>query len=111
MKLLLDENLPVRLKYRFSAQLQVSTVSDQGWSSVKDSKLLALMKSNGFNVLVTSDKGIGHQQNLSKYGVVIVLLLSKNNRYELLKASVSLIESVLPPNIEAGVIEIDLRKV
>jgi predicted nuclease of predicted toxin-antitoxin system len=31
MKLLLDENLPKKLKYRFSSNFFVQTASDLGW--------------------------------------------------------------------------------
>jgi len=56
MKLLLDENLPIRLKYRFSSGVTVSTVSDEGWNAKKDGKLLELMEAKDFTILVTSDK-------------------------------------------------------
>ena len=110
MKLLLDENLPVRLKYRFSESLSVSTVSDENWSGVKDGVLLSLMKSSGFTVLVTSDRHLSKQQNLAGHGVVVVLLLTHSNRYEVLRESIAEIEKQLPPSIDHGVIEIDLRK-
>ena len=109
MKVLLDENLPVRLKYRFSDSLTVSTVSDEGWNGVKDGELMNLMKSSGFDILVTTDKGIGHQQNLSKHGIAIILLLTKSNRYSELKAFVPQIEKELPLKIKHGVIEINSR--
>ena len=110
MKLLLDENLPVRLKYRFSSSLVVSTVADEGWNSIKDGELLTLMKAAGFTVLVTSDRHLGKQQNLAKHGMVVILVLSATNRYEDLKVAIPMIEKVLPPSIPHGLIEINLRK-
>ena len=56
MKLLLDENLPIRLKYRFSSAFSVGTVSDEGWGSLKDEELLDTMPSRGYTILVTADR-------------------------------------------------------
>jgi predicted nuclease of predicted toxin-antitoxin system len=42
MKLLLDENLPKRLKKDFSEH-EIFTVGDKGWNSKKNGELLALM--------------------------------------------------------------------
>ena len=36
MKLLLDENLPKKLKYRFSENFEVLTVPEMGWSGIKN---------------------------------------------------------------------------
>ncbi|MCF6351581.1 MAG: DUF5615 family PIN-like protein [Cyclobacteriaceae bacterium] len=76
MKLLLDENLPISLKYRFSSEVTVSTVSDEGWNAKKDGKLLELMEAKGFSILVTSDKNLRYQQNLKKYVTIQVVSLS-----------------------------------
>lgn len=35
-----------------------------------------------FDILLTSDKGIPHQQNLSRFDLAIVILRAKSNRYE-----------------------------
>ena len=110
MKLLLDENLPVRLKYRFSSGVTVSTVSDEGWNAKKDGKLLELMEAKGFTILVTSDKSLRYQQNLKKHKVVAIVLLSPDNRYHTLKEDAGLIEKELPPNVSSDVIEISLEK-
>jgi hypothetical protein len=43
IRILLDECLPVKLKYRFqenSPDFQVTTVTDQGWTGIKNGKLL-----------------------------------------------------------------------
>ncbi|MEO0551880.1 MAG: DUF5615 family PIN-like protein [Bacteroidota bacterium] len=106
MKLLLDENLPVRLKYRFNKSIPLSTVSDEGWSSTKNGELLKLMRGNGFTVLVTADRNLRYQQNLAKYEIVIILLISRTNRYQDLISYIPDIEATLPPNISHGVIEI-----
>jgi hypothetical protein len=47
MKLLLDENLPVKLLASFDIVHEVRTVREVGWSGVKNGELLALMADNG----------------------------------------------------------------
>jgi len=55
MKILIDENLPVKLKDKLN-EYEVFTVRDMNWNSVKNGQLLKLAIENSFNVLVTSDK-------------------------------------------------------
>ncbi len=50
MKLLLDENLPKRLKKDF-ADFEIFTVRDKGWNSKKNGELLESMLAENFNVL------------------------------------------------------------
>lgn len=63
MKLLLDENLPSRLKLQFKSH-DVYSVYDMGWSGMKNGNLLREMQKNGFDALITFDKNLQHQQNL-----------------------------------------------
>ncbi len=58
MKLLVDENLPKRLKTDFSAH-EIFIVSDMGWNSKKNGELLKLMLGAGFEVLLTFDRNLG----------------------------------------------------
>ena len=66
MKLLLDENLPKRLKADFPEH-NVYTVSDLGWNGKTNGELLKLMIDQQFEALITFDKNLQYQQNLSKY--------------------------------------------
>jgi len=43
-------------------------------SGKKNGELLALMVSNGFEVLLTVDQNFRHQQNLAAAGVAVVVL-------------------------------------
>jgi hypothetical protein len=50
MKLLLDENLPKRLKLDFP-QHEIFTVRDKGWNGIKNGHLLDLLLENKFDAL------------------------------------------------------------
>ena len=92
MKVLLDENLPVKLKFRFSTKLSVYTVNDMKWNSLKNGELMKALSENKFDVLVTSDKNIIHQHKLSNYNFRFVILSAPNNQYETLRPLVTEIE-------------------
>ncbi len=87
MRLLLDENLPKRLKKGFPDQ-EIYTVRDKGWNGIKNGQLLQLMSEEDFNALLTFDKNLQHQQNFQKYTITIFVLSALNNTYiELTKLS------------------------
>ncbi|MBL7963294.1 MAG: DUF5615 family PIN-like protein [Flavobacteriales bacterium] len=72
MRLLLDENLPKRLK-ALLAPCEVRTVREMGWSGRSNGDLLQLMKAEGFTVLITFDKNLQYQQNLARYDLPVVV--------------------------------------
>ncbi len=80
MKLLLDENLPKRLKSDF-ADHEIYTVRDKEWNGIKNGQLVQLMVENGFHALLTFDKNLQHQQNFQKYTIVVFVLSAVNNTY------------------------------
>jgi predicted nuclease of predicted toxin-antitoxin system len=52
MKLLIDENLPKRLKLDFPEH-EIFTVSDMGWNSKKNGEFLELMLEQDFEILLS----------------------------------------------------------
>lgn len=82
MKLLLDENLPVKLKYRFlDRQMSAFTVSDKKWNSKQNGELLELMLDEGFTHLITFDNNISFQQNFLRYPVPVIVIVAYSNDY------------------------------
>jgi predicted nuclease of predicted toxin-antitoxin system len=87
MRLLLDENLPKRLKNDFPDH-EIYTVREKGWNGIKNGPLLKLMLENSFHALLTYDKNLQHQQNFHKYTIAVFVLSAVNNTYiELTKLS------------------------
>jgi len=83
MKMLIDEQLPTKLKYRFlDAGFDVYTVRDMNWLGKKNGDLLNTMTANNFNVLLTNDKNLYYQQRVDSLKVHIVNINSKTNRYD-----------------------------
>ena len=85
MRLLLDENLPKRLKQDFPNH-EVYTVRDKEWNGIKNGELLKLMLAANFHVLLTFDKNLQCQQNFDKYTLTVTVLSARINTYEVLTA-------------------------
>ena len=83
MRLLLDENLPKRLKLDFPEH-EIFTVRDKGWNGIKNGKLLELMLADGFHALLTFDKNLQYQQNFQKYTLTVFVLNATTNTYVVL---------------------------
>jgi predicted nuclease of predicted toxin-antitoxin system len=83
MKILIDEQLTTKLKYRFiEANFEVHTVRDMNWQGTKNGELLRLMTDNHFNVLPTNDKNLYYQQKVESLKICIVNVNAKTNRYD-----------------------------
>ena len=81
MKVLLDENLPKKLKNDLT-NFEVFTVQEMGWNGKQNGELLELMLSNGFNTLITADKNLQNQQNFKKYPIPVLTLNVKLLTYK-----------------------------
>lgn len=108
MKLLLDENLPKRLKTDFTEH-SVYTVSDLGWNGKTNGELLKLMTEQQFEVLITFDKNLQYQQNLFKYPIPVIVLNASDNTYLTLSSLVPKIKLVMRRGPGIGVFEINDR--
>lgn len=81
MKILLDECITKRLK-NYLDGFEVFTVSELGLSGIKNGKLLDYCSKNNFDILLTIDKNLVHQQNLDQFAVAIVVLNSSTSKLE-----------------------------
>jgi len=83
MKLLLDENLPVKLKYRFiDKKIDTYTVRDMNWLGKSNGELLKLMLQNNFTTFLTIDNNLSFQQNFINYPLQVVLIIAPDNTYQ-----------------------------
>jgi hypothetical protein len=69
----LDHCVPRRVRLAL-AGFGVVTAYQRGWSELKNGDLLRVAEVEGFQVFVTSDRNIRHQQNLAGRRIAIVLL-------------------------------------
>lgn len=83
MKLLLDENLPVKLKHRFLEKgFKAYTLRDMNWLGKKNGPLLQLMLQNNFTTFITIDNNLSFQQNFNNYPIQVAILVCRDNTYE-----------------------------
>lgn len=83
-RVLLDENIDRRLKHFFDSELEVITVTEQGWSGLANGRLLR-QASGEFDVLVTMDSNLPHQQNLKTTDLGVVLVKARSNRRDVVE--------------------------
>jgi predicted nuclease of predicted toxin-antitoxin system len=108
MKILLDENLPTKLRVEFGENHEVFTVSFMGWSTKKNGELLGLMVYHGFDALVTLDKNIPFQQNIEKFPIRYFVLDAEENRISTLQPYIVTLQKILEDEIEDRVIVVKI---
>ena len=80
MKILIDECLPAALKQNLTTLgHEYETVRQAGYGSKKNGELLTLAEGR-WNVLLTSDRNIKYQQNMTGRSISILILCAKSNR-------------------------------
>lgn len=105
MKLLLDENLPKKLKADFPDH-NVFTVREMSWNGKKNGELMQLLLENDFDALITFDKNLQFQQNFQKYILPVIVLNAPDNTYFTLKNLILKINTLLKTPLIPGITEI-----
>lgn len=77
-----------------------------GWSGRKNGELLRLMAGQGFEVLLTGDQGLRHQQNLRSAGIAVVALVTTSNRLADLLPLMPAVLAALGPIKPGDVVEV-----
>ena len=93
MKVLLDENLPRQLRRELQRH-EVSTVTEAGWSGIRNGQLLALAEQE-FDALVTLDSHIEFEQQLQHCDLGFVILHAVDNKVDTLRPLVPAILQAL----------------
>jgi hypothetical protein len=73
MLILFDQATPVPIR-AYLVGHTVRTAWQQGWSTLRNGDLLLAAEEAGFELLLTTDKNIRYQQNLSARRIAIVVL-------------------------------------
>ena len=95
MKLLLDENLPHRLRPLLVGN-EVFTVAYMKWQGIENGELLALAAKNGFDALLTKENGMPYEQNASALPCSIVVIQAASNALSDIEPLLPRILSALP---------------
>ena len=87
MKLLLDENLPHKLRSLLIGH-DCYTATWMGWSGIENGELLRRAADAGFDAFISNDRGLEHEQNQAALPVAVVVLLSKDNKLATIERAV-----------------------
>jgi len=97
MKILFDQGTPVPLR-RYLPGHFIDTAYEKGWSALTNGDLLKIAEQEGYELLITTDRNLRYQQNLTTRQIAIVVLLSTSwpriqRQTDRIQA---LVESVIP---------------
>ncbi len=91
MKVLVDECVPAKLVRGLSGH-EFVTAGQQGWGSFTNGRLLALAEPL-FELFLTCDRNLQHQQNLKGRNIAILLL--STNHWPTLRGHIALVQAAL----------------
>lgn len=77
MRVLFDHNLSRKLRQYLSAH-EVVLAKETGWDDIDNGELLAVAQQT-FDVLLTTDTNIYHQQKVAQYDIAVIVLRAYNN--------------------------------
>ena len=107
MKVLLDECVNRKLK-RHLAGIEVYTVAEMNWLSLRNGSLMRAAIEHGFDVLLTVDKNLEYQHDLSKYAISIVVFDALKNSLQHLEPLVPAFRMQLPTFVKGKAYRIKL---
>jgi predicted nuclease of predicted toxin-antitoxin system len=83
MRILLDHNVPIGVRFFFAGH-EVVAAHERGWQDLANGDLLEAAEADGFEVMLTADRNIKHQQNMSGRRIRLAVLWT--NRWTVLRA-------------------------
>jgi hypothetical protein len=73
VRILFDHGTPVPLRQRLTDH-HIETAFERGWHTLRNGDLLRIADSETFEVLVTTDRSLRAQQDLSRYRLAVLVL-------------------------------------
>ncbi|HEY1218720.1 MAG TPA: hypothetical protein VGF03_07255 [Bryobacteraceae bacterium] len=73
MLILFDNGTPAPLRYALKGHVVVDAI-ERGWDRLANGELIAVAEAAGFELLLTTDKNIRYQQNLTGRKIAFVVL-------------------------------------
>lgn len=80
MSILFDHGTPSGIAGALVGQV-VTEAIDRGWDQISNGDLLTLAEDAGFEVLLTTDKNLRYQQNLSNRKISVIVLGNSTWRF------------------------------
>jgi hypothetical protein len=106
MLVLFDNGTPRTLARYLIDHHAVTEARARGWEELENGELLTKAEAAGFEVLVTTDRNIPHQQNLKGRKIAIVVL--GKGRWSLMKAHVAQIVAAVNAATPGSYTEVEI---
>jgi hypothetical protein len=102
MRVLLDECVPKQLGRHLPGH-KTRTAAQMAWSGLKNGRLINAMVGDGFEVMLTVDRGIPFQQNIKSLPIGIIVMAAPSNDIDdltlLVPEMMTALASILPGQI------------
>lgn len=105
MMVLFDNGTPRGLA-KFLADHTVEEARAHGWEELKNGELIEAGERAGFHVLVTTDKNIRYQQNLTSRSIAIVVL--GNSQWPMVKQVAGSIAAAIDAAFPGSYVEVEI---
>lgn len=100
MKVLLDNNITHHFARSISGHVVIHARAMQ-WETLSNGELIARAESDGFDVLITADRGMEYQQNITSRKISVILIKSKRITLAHLLVHLEAVQTLLD-DIEPG---------
>lgn len=111
MRILFDQNMSKKLRHHLTPH-QVSLSKEIGWERLGNGVLLSKAQAE-FDVMLTMDANLYHQQNVAQYNIAVIVLRAYDNDYHsvspLLPEVVELLDQVVTGEIYYLYVDENLR--
>jgi hypothetical protein len=106
MLVLFDNGTPRTLVRFLIDRHMVTEARARGWQQLENGELLNQAEAAGFEVLVTTDKNLGYQQNLARRKIAIVVL--GKGRWSLIRPHVAQVVAAVNAATPGSFAEVDI---
>jgi len=94
LKILFDHNLPKRYRQKLPGH-EIKTAREMGWEALANGLLLRAAASAGFEAVISADKNLEFQQNLSTLPLPVLVLAVPANTVAALEPTVNIVLDLL----------------
>src|SRR6266404_7451288 len=105
MLVLFDHGTPAPIRSFLEGHL-VKRTQDMGWDRLTNGELLDAAEANGFDLLLTTDKNIRYQQNLTDRKIAIIVL--GNAQWPVLRLHIERLVAAVNSVTPSSYIELDI---
>ncbi len=105
MRILFDHGTPSGIAGALPGH-DITEAIDRGWNRISNGELLKVAENAGFDVLLTTDKRIRYQQNLTGRKIAIVVL--RNSTWRIVRLYLDRIALVVAETTPGSYAEVDI---